>query len=85
MPSCPSVACCIIFIQTWYFAGDDLEDIDSSCTVSSTPVLRVETIYVISTTLASKSSFFSKVILMMYRNAFVIQSVADLFDELHAC
>ncbi|XP_040246075.1 BTB/POZ domain-containing protein At2g46260-like [Aegilops tauschii subsp. strangulata] len=41
--------------------GNDLEDIDSSCTVSSTPILRVETIYVSSAILAAKSSFFYKV------------------------
>ncbi|XP_044385580.1 BTB/POZ domain-containing protein At4g01160-like [Triticum aestivum] len=40
--------------------GDDGEDIDSSRTVTSTPVLRVETIYVSSAILAAKSSFFYK-------------------------
>ncbi|KAF7084467.1 hypothetical protein CFC21_088081 [Triticum aestivum] len=40
--------------------GDDGEDIGSSCTVTSTPVLRVETIYVSSAILAAKSSFFYK-------------------------
>ncbi|VAI35862.1 BTB/POZ domain-containing protein POB1 isoform X2 [Triticum aestivum] len=38
----------------------DGEHIDSFCTVMSTPVLRVETIYVSSAILAAKSSFFRK-------------------------
>ncbi|KAF7074314.1 hypothetical protein CFC21_079207 [Triticum aestivum] len=40
--------------------GDGGEDIDSSCTVTSTPVLQVETIHVCSATLAAKSNFFRK-------------------------
>ncbi|KAM3277591.1 hypothetical protein ACQJBY_045472 [Aegilops geniculata] len=40
--------------------GDDGEDIDSSCTMTSRPVLRVETIYVSAAILAAKSSFFYK-------------------------
>ncbi|KAF7074309.1 hypothetical protein CFC21_079204 [Triticum aestivum] len=43
-----------------YRQGDDGEDIDSSCTVTSRPVLRVETIYVSAAILAAKSSFFYK-------------------------
>uniref|UniRef100_A0A453LM09 BTB domain-containing protein n=1 Tax=Aegilops tauschii subsp. strangulata TaxID=200361 RepID=A0A453LM09_AEGTS len=56
----PRFACFSIFIGPWYFTGDGGEDIDSSCTVTSTPVLQVETIHVCSATLAAKSNFFRK-------------------------
>ena len=61
----PRFACFSIFIGPWYFAGDGGEDIDSY-TVTSTPVLRVETIHVCSAILAAKSNFFRKVVLTIF-------------------
>jgi hypothetical protein len=58
---CSQNVFCLTMV-TLSLAVDDEHGIDSSWTVVSTPVLRVNTIYISSAILAAKSPFFFKVI-----------------------